>query len=50
MRAQLIDDFLPDIEFAPLKMSGRDKLRVVVEGFLGGWFIPGSKWPRHEAA
>ena len=47
---QLVDDFLPGIEFTPYNMFGADKLRVVVEGLLLGWFIPGNKWPRHESA
>jgi hypothetical protein len=47
---QLLEDFVPDLGATPYEMSGRDKLRVVLEGFLGGWFIPGSKWPRREAA
>jgi hypothetical protein len=47
---QLLEDFFPSLEATPYEMSGRDKLRVVLEGFVGGWFIPGSKWPRREAA
>ena len=47
---QLIDDFLPGIESPPNNMSRADKLRVVVEGLLLGWFIPGNKWPRDESA
>ena len=48
---QLLDDFLPGIEYAPYDMSAADKFRVVVEVFLlMGWFIPGNKWPREHAA
>jgi hypothetical protein len=48
---QLLDDFLPGIEYAPYDMSVADKLRAVVEVFLlMGWFIPGNKWPREHAA
>jgi hypothetical protein len=44
---QLIDDFLPGIEYKPYDMSPADKGRVLVEFFLlGGWFVPGNKWPR----
>jgi len=46
---QLLDDFLPGIEFAPNAMAVPDKLRVVVEALLMGWFVPGNKWPRDEA-
>ena len=47
---QLIVDFLPDLEFRPYNMSAADKLRVIAEAiFLGGWFVPGSKWPRSPA-
>jgi len=44
---QLLDDFLPGLEVAPYHLSPADKVRVVVEFFLlGGWFVPGNKWPR----
>jgi hypothetical protein len=47
---QLLEDFFPGLGATPYEMSDRDKLRVVLECFLGGWFIPGSKWPHREAA
>jgi hypothetical protein len=47
---QLLDDFLPDIEFMPYNMSGADRFRVIVETLLMGWFMPGDKWPRQKAA
>jgi hypothetical protein len=47
---QLIDDFLPGIELEPESMSSPNKLRVVVEYLLFGWFLPVNKWPGHEAA
>jgi hypothetical protein len=47
---QLLDDFLPGIELTSYEMSGLDKLRVVAECLLAGWFIPGSKWPRKESS
>jgi hypothetical protein len=47
---QLLEDFFPGLGTVPYKVSVRDKLRVVLEGLLGGWFIPGNKWPRREAA
>lgn len=46
---QLIRDFFPDLG-TPLEMSELDMVRVVVEGLVGGWFIPGNKWPRQEFA
>jgi hypothetical protein len=42
---QLIEDFFPGLGTAQIEMSGPDKLRLVVEAFLGGWFVPGNKWP-----
>ena len=47
---QLLEDFFPGLGTTQYEMSERDMLRVVVEGLLGGWFIPGNKWPRQEAA
>ena len=47
---QLLEDFFPDLEATPYEMSGRDKVRVVLECLVGGWFIPGSKWSRGEVA
>jgi hypothetical protein len=47
---QLIDDFLPDIESDSYAMSSSNKLRVVVEYLLLGWFLPGSRARRHETA
>jgi hypothetical protein len=47
---QLLDDFLPGIESSSHDTPVGDKVRVVVEGLLMGWFIPGNKWPRQEAA
>jgi hypothetical protein len=47
---QLLEDFYPDLGATLYEMSGRDRLRVVLECLLGGWCIPGSKWPRREAA
>ena len=47
---QLLDDFPPGIETTSHAMSNRDKLRVIVEALLLGWFIPGNKWPRSDAA
>ena len=48
---QLLDDFLPGLESTPYNLSRADKVRVVVEFLLlGGWFVPGSKWPRSSAA
>jgi hypothetical protein len=44
----LIEDFLPGIESSSHSMSVADKLRVVAEVFLMGWFVPGNKWPREE--
>jgi hypothetical protein len=46
---QLLDDLVPGMETASYDMSGSDKLRVLVEFFLlGGWFVPGNKWPRRS--
>ena len=45
---QLLEDFFPDLG-VPAELSSRDKLRVVLECLLGGWFIPGNKWPGREA-
>ena len=47
---ELLEDFFPSLGATGYGMSAQDKVRVVLEGLLGGWFIPGHKWPRRETA
>ena len=47
---QLLEDFYPGLGTTANEISVPDMLRVVLELLLGGWCIPGNKWPRREAA
>jgi hypothetical protein len=47
---QLLADFFPDLGTTAHDMSVGDMVRVVFELLLGGWCIPGNKWPHREAA
>jgi hypothetical protein len=46
---QLLEDFFPGLG-TPCEMSVPDMVRVVLECLLGGWCIPGNKWPPREQA
>ena len=47
---EIIDDFLTNIQEpskkAPSNYTLRDKIRMVIEAMLFGWFVPGNRWNR----